>query len=90
MVSNTFGVYFNLMVFKENTERIKGMTEEQKQKYINVMEKKAFSYAENVLSDIKSFMSKDEYEETLKDFAQAFISGGNAAIKTVKEIIKGE
>lgn len=66
------------------------MTEEQKQKYINVMEKKAFSYAENVLSDIKNFMSKDEYEESLKDFTQAFISGSNAAIKTVKEIIKGE
>ena len=66
------------------------MTEEQKQKYIDTMKEKAIAYAEDVLSDIKNFMPKDEYEETLKDFAQAFVSGGNAAVKTVNEIIKGE
>lgn len=66
------------------------MTEEQKQKYIDTMKEKAFAYAENVLSDVKNFMPKDDYDETLRDFAQAFISGGNAAVKTVNEIIKGE
>lgn len=64
------------------------MTEEQKQRYVEEMKRKAFAYAENVLSDVKPFMPKDEYEETLKDFAQAFISGGNAAVETVNEIIK--
>ena len=63
------------------------MTEEQKQKYIDTMKEKALAYAENVLSDIKNFMPKDEYEETLKDFAQAFCSGGDAAIETAKEFI---
>lgn len=62
------------------------MTEEQKQKYINIMKKKAFSYAENVLNDIKNFMPKDEYEETLRDFAQAFICGADAAMATVMEL----
>ena len=66
------------------------MTEEQKQKYIDTMKEKAFAYAEDVLSDIKNFMPKDEYEEALKDFAQAFCSGGDVAIKTIKEIMKGE
>lgn len=66
------------------------MTEEQKQKYIDTMAKKAYAYAENVLSDVKDFMPQDEYNETVKDFAQAFISGGDAAVKTVNEIIKGE
>ena len=66
------------------------MTEEQKQKYIDIMRKKAIAYAENALSDIKNFMPKDEYEEALKDFAQAFVSGGDAAVKTINEVIKGE
>lgn len=66
------------------------MTEEQKQKYINTMKEKAFAYAENVLSDIKNFMPRDEYNEAVKDFAQAFVSGGDAAVKTLNEIIKGE
>ena len=66
------------------------MTEEQKQKYIDTMKEKAFAYAENVLSDIKNFMPQDEYNEAVKDFAQAFVSGGDAAVKTVNEIIKGE
>ena len=66
------------------------MTEEQKQKYIDTMKEKAFAYAENALSDIKNFMPRDEYNEAVKDFAQAFISGGDAAVKTVNEIIKGE
>lgn len=66
------------------------MTEEQKQKYIDTMTKKAYTYAENVLSDVKNFMSKDDYEESLKDFAQAFVSGGDAAVKTIKEITIGE
>lgn len=66
------------------------MTEEQKQKYIDTMKEKAFAYAENALSDIKSFMPKDEYEETLKDFAQAFCSGGDTAIITLREILKKE
>ena len=66
------------------------MTEEQKQKYIESMKDKAFAYAEDVLSDVKDFMPKDEYEEAVKDFAQAFVSGGDAAVKTVNEIIKGE
>ena len=54
------------------------------------MKSKAFAYAEYVLSDVKNFMPKDDYEESLRDFAQAFISGGDAAFKTVNEIIKGE
>ena len=62
------------------------MTEEQKQKYIDTMKEKAFAYAENVLSDVKNFMPKDEYEDAIKDFAQAFCSGGDAAIETVKEL----
>ena len=66
------------------------MTEEQKQKYIDIMRKKAIAYAENALSDIKNFMPKDEYGETLTDFAQAFVSGGDAAIITLREILKEE
>lgn len=66
------------------------MTEEQKQRYIETMKDKAVAYAENVLSDIKNFMPKDDYEESLRDFAQAFLCGGDAAIKTAKEIMKGE
>ena len=62
------------------------MTEEQKQKYIEKMKEKALSYAESVLSDIKNFMPKDEYEESLKDFAQAFLCGADAAISTVMEL----
>ena len=63
------------------------MTEEQKQQYIKIMNAKAFAYAENALSDIKDFLPKDEYQEALKDFAQAFVSGGDAAIDTAREII---
>ena len=63
------------------------MTEEQKQKYIDTMKEKAFAYAENLLSDIKDFLSKNEYKETLKDFAQTFCSGGEAAIETANEFI---
>lgn len=66
------------------------MTEEQKQKYIDTMKEKAIAYAENVLSNIKDFMPRDEYSETVKDFAQAFISGGDAAIITLRKILKGE
>ena len=66
------------------------MTEEQKKQYIETMTKKAHAYAENVLSDVKDFMPKDEYQDAVKDFAQAFVSGGDAAVKTVNEIIKGE
>ena len=66
------------------------MTQEEKQKYIDTMTKKAYAYAENVLSDVKDFMPKDEYNEAVKDFAQAFVSGGDAAIKTLREILKGE
>ena len=66
------------------------MTEEQKQKYIDTMKEKAIAYAENVLSDVRGFMPQDEYNEAVKDFAQAFVSGGDAAVKTVNEIIKGE
>ena len=66
------------------------MTEEQKQRYVEEMKSKAFAYAEDVLSDVKNFMPKDDYEESLRDFAQAFISGGDAAVKTINEIMKGE
>ena len=62
------------------------MTEKQKQQYIETMKAKAFAYAENVLSDVKAFMDKDEYQETVRDFAQAFVSGGDAAIATLREI----
>ena len=56
------------------------------------MKEKAFAYAGNVLSDIKNFMPKDEYEEALRDFAQAFICGADAAIAIVMElkVQKGE
>ena len=64
------------------------MTEEQKQKYIDIMTKKAYAYAENVLSDVKGFMPKDEYDESVKDFVQAFVSGGNTAMETAREIMK--
>ena len=63
------------------------MTEEQRQKYIDTMKKKALNYAENVLSDIKTFMPKEDYEDTINDIAQAFVSGGDAAIQTVNEIL---
>lgn len=66
------------------------MTEEQKKQYIDTMKEKAYTYAENVLSDVKDFMPRDEYNEAVKDFAQAFVSGGDAAVKTVNEIMKGE
>ena len=66
------------------------MTEEQKKQYIETMTKKAYAYAENVLSDVKDFMPKDEYQDAVKGFAQAFVSGGDAAVKTVNEIIKGK
>ena len=63
------------------------MTEEQKQQYIETMKTKAFAYAENALSDVKVFMDKDDYQEAVRDFAQAFVSGGDAAIATLKQII---
>lgn len=63
------------------------MTEEQKQQYQSVMKAKAIAYAEDVLSDVKNFMPKDEYEEAVKDFAQAYISGANAAVEVAKELI---
>ena len=66
------------------------MTQEEKQKYIDTMTKKAYAYAENVLSDVKDFMPRDEYQDAVEDFAQAFVSGGDAAIKTLREILKGE
>ena len=62
------------------------MTEEQKQRYVEEMKRKAFAYAEDVLSDVKNFMPKDNYEEALRDFAQAFICGADAAIATIKEL----
>jgi hypothetical protein len=62
------------------------MTEEQKQRYVEEMKRKALAYAENVLSDVKSFMPKDDYDETLRDFAQAFLCGADAAIATAKEL----
>ena len=62
------------------------MTEEQKQKYIDIMREKALAYAEDVLSDVKSFMPKYDYAEALKDFAQAFLCGADAAIATVMEL----
>ena len=58
----------------------------EKQRYVEEMKRKAFAYAEDVLSDVKNFMPKDEYEEALRDFAQAFICGADAAIATVKEL----
>ena len=64
------------------------MTEEQKQQYVEEMQKKAYAYAENALSDIKDFMPKDEYLDAVKDFCQAFISGGDAAIRILREIVK--
>lgn len=62
------------------------MTEEQKQKYINIMKEKALAYAKDVLSEVKNYMPKDDYDETLMDLALAFIHGADAAIATVKEI----
>ena len=62
------------------------MTDKEKQKYIDTMKEKAFTYAEDMLSDVKNFMPKDDYEEALRDFAQAFICGADAAIATVKEL----
>ena len=64
------------------------MTTEEKQLYIERMKAKAFAYAENVTSDIKIFMPSDEYLECVKDFAQAFLCGGDAAWETIKEIGK--
>lgn len=66
------------------------MTEEQKQKYIETMKAKAFAYAEDALSDVKAFVDKDEYQEAVRDIAQAFVSGGDAAITTLREIVKEE
>lgn len=62
------------------------MTEEQKQQYVEEMKKKAIAYAKNVLSDVKDFMPQDEYNEAVKDFAQAFLCGADAAIATVREL----
>lgn len=62
------------------------MTEKDKQQYIEAIKAKAVAYAENALSDIKGFMPDDEYKEALKDFAQAFICGADAAIETIKEM----
>ena len=62
------------------------MTEEQKQKYVECMKDKAVAYAEDILSDVKPLMSKDDYQETVKDFAQAFLCGADAAIATIKEM----
>ena len=62
------------------------MTEEQKQKYIESMKDKAVAYAQDVLSDIKPFMPKDDYQQSVRDFAQAFLCGADAAIATIKEM----
>ena len=66
------------------------MTEEQKQQYVKRMNEKAVAFATDALSDIKSYMPKDEYEEALRDFTKVFLCGADAAVKTMNEIVKGE
>ena len=66
------------------------MTPKDKELYIKIMKTKAFSYAENVTSDVKKLMPDDEYQECLKDFAQAFLCGADAAWETIKELKKDE
>ena len=66
------------------------MTQEEKEFYIERMKAKAIAYAENVTSDIKELMSKDEYQECINDFAQAFLCGADAAWETIKEFKKDE
>lgn len=63
------------------------MTKEQKQLYTEKLSAKAIAYAENALSDIKCLMPQDEYEAAFKDFVQTFISGADAAVATVNEVI---
>ena len=66
------------------------MTQEDKKLYIERMKAKAIAYAENITSDIKKLMPDDEYQECIKDFAQAFLCGADAAWETIKELKKEE
>ena len=50
------------------------------------MKDKTVAYAQDVLSDIKPFMPKDDYQQSVRDFAQAFLCGADAAIATIKEM----
>ena len=62
------------------------MNEKEKQVYIDKMKAKALAYAENVSSDVKGLMPADDYQETIKDIATAFLNGADAALETIKEI----
>lgn len=62
------------------------MNEKEKQFYIDKMKAKALAYAENVSSDVKELMPADDYQETIKDIATAFLNGADAALETIKEI----
>ena len=62
------------------------MNEKEKQVYIDKMKAKALAYAENVSSDVKELMPADDYQETIKDIATAFLNGADAALETIKEI----
>ena len=62
------------------------MDEKEKQFYVEQMKAKALAYAENVSSDVKGLMPADDYQETIKDIATAFLNGADAALETIKEI----
>ena len=62
------------------------MTQENKQLYIEKMQAKAIAYVKNITSNIKKLMSEDEHQECIKDFAQAFLCGADAAWETIKEL----
>jgi pyruvate-formate lyase-activating enzyme len=64
------------------------MTEEQKQQYIETIVKKAYAYADGVLSDLKGYASEDEYNEVMEDIVQAFLCGADTAVKLSKELTK--
>lgn len=62
------------------------MNEKEKQIYVEQMKVKAPAYAENVSSDVKGFMSADDYQDVVRDIAQAFLCGADAALETIKEL----
>ena len=50
----------------------------------------AETYSFNIESELFNQLTKEQQKLWRKEIAQAFVSGGDAAVKTVNEIIKGE
>ena len=62
------------------------MTQEEKQRYVDVMRAKALAYAESKLSDVKIVISQEDYQGMIEEYANAFLSGANEQLALLKEL----